>query len=207
LRTFLLISALVVALTGQAYAEPRDHAGFTRVEASGDVQVEVSLGAAHAVDVSGPGSSGVQTHMRGDVLVITDPTQSGLTTEGVLVRVTSPQLVGARAVNGARMSVEGLADADLTLEALAAGKLTVGGRCRTLLAAAHSAGGIDASALTCEDARVRAASGSQIRVTIARWVEVDASSGAQVFSLGTPTYGKVAVSSGGQLHRGLRDGG
>src|SRR5262249_13606172 len=73
MRLSLAAYAFAIACAGTASAEPRNLAGFTRVDASAGNDVTVTVGPNYSVDVSGPGADQVVTRISGQTLVIERP--------------------------------------------------------------------------------------------------------------------------------------
>ena len=202
MRLILVGCVLAVASVGSAMAAPRDHSGFTRVDASAGTDVEVAVGSGFSVDVSGPGADRVVTRVSGETLVV--ERRRGFswgTTPRALVRVTMPRVTGLSASSGADLAATGVNGGDITLDSSSGADLRVSGRCETFVADVSSGADIHAQELRCENGSVDASSGADARVFASGRLNVDASSGGGVVAYGNPSIGNVDLSSGGSLRR------
>lgn len=202
MRLILAGCALVIASAGSAFAEPRDHSGFTRVDASAGTDVEVQVGPGYSVDVSGPGADRVVTRVSGDTLIV--ERRRGLSwgvSPRAQVRVTMPRVEGLSASSGADLNVSGVDSPSIDLDASSGADLRVSGRCGVFRADASSGADIHAQALRCENGSVDVSSGADARVYATGRLDVDASSGADVHAYGNPGIGNIDLSSGGGLRR------
>lgn len=201
----LLVVACAFAITGAgtAFAEPRDHSGFTQVSASAGTDVEVTVGAGFSVDVSGPGADRVVTRVSGETLVV--ERRRGFhwgSPPRALVRVTMPSVEGLSASSGADLIATGVDSGEISLDASSGADLRVSGRCGTFVADVSSGADIHAQDLRCENGSVEASSGADARVFASGRLNVDASSGGGVIAYGNSNIGNIDLSSGGSLRRG-----
>jgi hypothetical protein len=202
MRLILAGCALVVASAGTAFAEPRDHSGFTRVDASAGTDVTVTVGPNFSVDVSGPGANEVVTRVRGGTLVVERPPGfhwgSWRDSE---VRVTMPRVEGLSASSGAELIASGVNGGDVSLDSSSGADLRVSGTCGSFTADVSSGANIRAENLRCENGSIDASSGADARVYASGRLNVDASSGGGVLAYGDPNIGNIDLSSGGSLRR------
>jgi len=70
MRLILAASIMVLAAAGAAHAETRTVSGFTKVEANAGTDVEVTIGGAFRVEVTGRDADRIQTRLSGDTLVV-----------------------------------------------------------------------------------------------------------------------------------------
>lgn len=202
MRLILAGCALAMACTGTAFAEPRNHSGFTRVDASAGTDVEVTVGQGFSVDVSGPGADRVITRVSGQTLVV--ERRRGFSFgpgRSAQVRVTMPRVEGLSASSGSDLVATGVNGGDLTLDSSSGADLRVSGRCASFVADVSSGADIHAQELRCENGSVDASSGADARVFASGRLNVDASSGGGVVAYGNPNIGSVDLSSGGSLRR------
>lgn len=201
MRMILAGCALVIASAGAAYAEPRSHSGFTRVDASAGTDVEVQVGPGFSVDVSGPGADRVVTRVSGDTLIVERRRGLSWSSPRAHVRVTMPRVEGLSASSGADLNVSGVDSPSIDLDASSGADLRVSGRCGSFRADASSGADIHAQDLRCENGSVDVSSGADARVYATGRLDVDASSGADVVAYGNPGIGNIDLSSGGGLRR------
>ncbi len=201
MRMILAGCALAIAAAGSAAAEPRNHSGFTRVNASAGTDVTVTVGPGYSVDVSGPGADRVVTRVSGDTLIVERRRGWSWGTQRADVRVTMPRVAGLAASSGADLNVSGVDSPSIDLDASSGADLRVSGRCGVFRADASSGADIHAQDLRCENGSVDVSSGADARVYATGRLDVDASSGADVHAYGNPGIGNIDLSSGGGFRR------
>lgn len=202
MRLTLAVCAIAIASAGTAFAEPRNHAGFTRVDASDGTDVEVAVGPGFSVDVSGPGAERIVTRVSGQTLVVERRNSwTWWPTPRALVRVSMPRVEGLSASSGADLVVSGVDGGDIRLESSSGADLRVTGTCASFIAEVSSGADIHAQTLRCENGSVAASSGADARVFASGRLNVEASSGGGVIAHGNPGIGNVDLSSGGSLRR------
>ena len=202
MRLILAGCALAMAGAGVAFAEPRDHTGFTSVSASAGTDVTVTVGPSFSVDVSGPGANEVVTRVEGGTLIVGRP--SGFhwgSWRDSDVRVTMPRVQGLSASSGADLIATGVNGGDLNLDSSSGADLRVSGTCASFNADASSGAELRAQDLRCENGSIDVSSGADARVYASGRLNVDASSGGGVVAYGNPGIGDVDLSSGGSLRR------
>ncbi len=202
MRLILAASAIALALTGVAQAETRAISGFTRVAANAGTDVEVTVGGAFRVEVTGRDAGRIQTRLSGDTLVV-EPVR-GWSWRGprqANIRVTMPRLEGLSAASGADLVASGVSGGAIRLESSSGADLRVSGTCLNFSADASSGADIDAQNLRCESGNVDVSSGADVRVNATGRLDVDASSGGGVVVYGNPSIGDIELSSGGSLRR------
>lgn len=201
MRTLLLSVAAVAVLVGAAHAEPRQLSGFTRVSASAGTQVEITVGQAFSVDVSGPDAARIITRVSGDTLIVEPERGNWRGRRNATVRVTMPAVQELDASSGARINATGVNSPNIALEVSSGAHLNVAGACGAFVADASSGADLNASGLRCETGSVDASSGARARVHATGRLNVDASSGGDVIAYGNPGIGDIDLSSGGSLRR------
>ncbi|MBL8536296.1 MAG: DUF2807 domain-containing protein [Hyphomonadaceae bacterium] len=199
----VVVSISTILAVGVAAAEPRPLSGFTRVQASAGVRVDIAIGEAFAVDVAGRDADRIETRVSNGVLVI-EPVRSWGFQWGrrdARVRVSMPRVEGLDVSSGAVISTRGVNADALSLEASSGASLTVAGACASFDADASSGAVIRAAELRCQNGAVDVSSGARADVFASNSVNVDASSGGDVTVHGGAGYGDVDLSSGGSLRR------
>lgn len=197
-----LFLAAFFGCAGVAHAEQRSLSGFDRVSASAGTQVEVAVGPAFSVDVSGRDADRIVTRVSNGALIV-EPVR-GWSWRGrrdALVRVTMPAVTGLEASSGARLNAVGVAGGSVSLEASSGANLDVAGVCSSFNADASSGASIAAAGLRCENGAVDVSSGARAHVFATGRLDVDASSGGDVIASGNPGIGNIDLSSGGSLRR------
>lgn len=201
MRLFLAAATLVLATAGVAQAEVRNLSGFTKVSANAGTDVEVTVGGAFRVEVTGRDAARIITRVQGDTLIV-EPVR-GFSWRGrqANIRVTMPSANGFSASSGADLIATGVNAQNISLDSSSGADLRVSGACRTFTADASSGADLDARNLRCENGAVDVSSGADARVFATGRVDVDASSGAGVLAYGNPGVGNIDLSSGGSFRR------
>lgn len=200
---FIALFAALIASAGLAHAEQRPLSGFDRISASAGTRVEVAVGRAFSVEVTGRDAERIVTRVSNGALIV-EPVREWWPWRGrreALVRVTMPSVSGLDASSGARVTAAGVAGGPIALEASSGANLDVSGTCSTFTVDASSGAEIDASALQCDNGSVDVSSGARAHVFATGVLDVDASSGGDVIASGNPGIGSIDLSSGGSLRR------
>ena len=202
MRLILAASAAVVLATaGVAHAEVRNLVGFTKVDANAGTDVQVTVGGAFRVEVTGRDAARIITRVQGDTLIV-EPVR-GFSWRGrqANIRVTMPRVVGLSASSGADLITTGVNGGAIALDSSSGADLQVSGTCASFTADASSGADIDARQLHCENGSVDVSSGADARVFASGRLDVGASSGGGVVAYGNPGIGNIDLSSGGSLRR------
>jgi hypothetical protein len=200
MKLFFATSALALLAAGAAYAAPRNVTGFTSVEARAGMDVEVTVGAAFSVDVTGRDADRVITRISGDTLIV-EPQRGWRGARNARIRVTMPRVEGLSASSGADLVATGVNGGAIALDSSSGADLRVSGTCASFTADASSGSDLDARQLRCESGSVDVSSGAGARVFASGRLDVDASSGGVVVAYGNPGIGNIDLSSGGSLRR------
>lgn len=203
-KTIAVATVLGLAAAGVAQAEPRAHDGFTRISASAGTRVEVEVGPAFSVDVSGRDAERVVTRVSGDTLIIEPRRTNWLFQRGprdAVIRVAMPRVHGLDASSGATVRTRGVNGGAIELEASSGANLHVAGVCSNFTADASSGAGIRAEELRCETGSVDVSSGASVHIFASNRINVDASSGGDVIAHGNPGIDQIDLSSGGTFRR------
>jgi hypothetical protein len=193
----------VSAVAGVAHAEQRNLSGFTHVAATAGTDVEVRVGQAFSVNVTGRDADRIVTRVSGDRLIV-EPVRGNWFQRGprdARVSVTMPRVAGLSASSGADLVASGLNGGTVELDSSSGADLRVSGTCASFTADASSGSDIHAAELRCENGSVDVSSGADVRVYASGRLNVDASSGGGVVAHGNPGIGEVSLSSGGSLRR------
>jgi hypothetical protein len=202
MRLFFAISAFALLAAGAAYAGPRNVSGFTAVEARAGTNVEVTIGGAFSVDVSGPDAERIITRVSGGTLIV-EP-RSGWSWRGprnARIRVTMRRAEGLAASSGADLVATGVNGGAVNLTSSSGADLRVSGECATFSADASSGADLHATNLRCETGNVSVSSGADARVFASNRLNVEASSGGGVLAYGGASTGNIELSSGGSFRR------
>jgi hypothetical protein len=198
---FVSAAVLVVLTAGAASAETRAISGFDAISTSAGVPVEVSIGSGFQVEVTGRDAARIETRVEGDTLVVRPRGQWHWGRRDAQVRVTMPAVSGLEASSGASIRANQITGPALELGASSGASVRVSGSCGNVAADASSGARIDAEGLRCEAGSAEVSSGASVRVNVAGRLDVDASSGGDVFAAGGAQLGDISLSSGGSLRR------
>lgn len=201
MRLILAASALALATAGVAHAETRNLSGFTKVEANAGTDVQVTVGGAFSVEVTGRDANRIVTRVQGDTLVVEPTRDWSWRGRQANVRVTLPRVNGLSASSGADLVATGVNGGAVDLDSSSGADLRVSGSCASFTAQASSGSDIDARNLRCETGSVDVSSGADAHVFASGRLDVDASSGGGVVAHGNPGIGNINLSSGGSLRR------
>lgn len=196
------LAALAAWGVAPAHAELRDVADFTRVEASGVYQVEVTHGLGFAVDVSGPEANLITTQREGGTLHIRSTSRhwwGGQRAVNAVVQVTMPGVEALTATRGARMTARDVNAGELALDASAGSSIAIQGICEQLHVSASMGAALNAENLTCATAKVDASMGANVDVRARDAVEAEASMGANVRIAGAPARQSTSATMGGNI--------
>lgn len=226
--TVSVLSAALLASPLAAREIVHDLSGFSKIDASNHVKVNVYSGEAFRVvsDVSGTARARhLHVEQDGDTLKIWRTGDSSMILMGMAdryeVTVSMPALTSitassgvnvevtgtfpgissfdAKASSGADVDVNGLEVESVMLRSSSGSDLDVRGTCTTLVAEASSGSSIDAENLKCKDAKAEASSGSEIDLYITGTLRARASSGGDIDVEGAPVDADVSISSGGDV--------
>ncbi|MGR3291908.1 MAG: head GIN domain-containing protein [Paracoccaceae bacterium] len=222
------VTTLAVTLPVQAEKRNYDLTGFSRVEVSAGLSVEVEIGPDFEVSAEAGSTrtlNRLDIRVRGDKLVVTRDTSWTVfsifaTRRDATIRVTLPELAAIEARSGSDVNVYGDygdslhakvssgAELDLTnvsgvslrFDASSGSDLRAEGSCGELDISSSSGASIRVEALICDDVEAHGSSGSDIRAHATNTVTASASSGGGVRISGSPDEISLNESSGGNVH-------
>lgn len=202
MRFTILTLAVSLALVGAASGETRALSGFTGVNASDRIPVEITIGDGYRVEVTGADAARVRTEVDDGALRIRQrnrPWFGGPPRIDARVVVTMPSLDSIAASKGAEVNATGIDSGSLDLSASMGGAIDAAGRCRALTVAASMGGAVDADAVQCERADISASMGGSADVYASAAISAAASMGGAVTVEGNPTSRDVSTSMGGSV--------
>jgi hypothetical protein len=202
MQKLVLIACASLALVSAASAETRNLSGFEGVSAAGRFDVNVTVGDAYSVTITGPDAERLKTEIEDGVLKIETRNRPWFGDEPHVnadVLITTPRLNSLVAARGAEVEATNV-DAD-TFELVAAmgGQVRAAGTCRRLDASAAMGGSLDATDLHCANADVSAAMGGEARVFASQSLDASASMGGSVRVAGQPAHTDISTSMGGDV--------
>lgn len=216
-------------LPAGAWAATRtyDTAAFERVAVAAGIEVDITVGQTRSVSAETKAADfeDLSITVEDNELRIGRPRSGWFTSwfssrADFKVRVTTPMLRSLSVSSGADVSAQGNLAGDLTVRASSGGEVEVSqvkgghvkassssgsqvelaGTCLAIEATSSSGSQLDAAELICENATVRASSGSEVSVNAAKSASGKASSGADVTVRGRPPSIQVETSSGADLN-------
>lgn len=201
----LVVMAMLVAGcsvtrgSGIAISDERTVDDFDSIEVSGSVEVEVAVGPAAAVVVEGDDNivEIIRTRVRDRRLVIdTEPGRSYLTSEPLIVRATTPSLVGIEVSGSADVMAAGVEAPTLTLEVSGSGSIRPVGAAGTLEIDVSGSGSVDGASLDVTDAEVEVSGSGSVIVSVSGALRANVSGSGTVEYLGDPTVDSDVSGSG-----------
>lgn len=176
-----------VSGSGVSKTEARNLSGFEEIEASGAVNVEVSVQKDFSVTVEADDNllQYIKTEMSGDTLKIYSESSISPKTK-INVKVSMPE-INAVDVSGASTAVVSNVKSDsIKLEASGASKIKIDGEANSLDADASGASGINAEGLKVETADIEASGASNTTVWANGELKADASGASSIYYTGEP---------------------
>lgn len=173
--------------SGTAKTEKRNVSGFNKIDASGAVNVDVTIGSGFAVEVTADDNllANVKTEASGDTLKIF--TEDSISTKTKInVRVSMPEIENFEVSGASSGSIANVKADDLELKASGASKIKIEGRAKDLNADLSGASSLDAFDLKTENAKVEASGASKANVSATGDLDVDASGASQINYQGEP---------------------
>jgi hypothetical protein len=223
MKRFVAVALLAGGLAGAAHAETRGLTGFTEINASDRLRVEVATGETYGVEVTGADAERVRTRLDGRTLRISDARRPWFGSRRRLdatVRVTAPRVEGVAASRGAELSatlsgecgdfsaaaamggavrVSGVACRSVDAAAAMGGELRLAGTCDALDVSAAMGGQVRAADLQCRTVDASAAMGGDIRVYASESYDASAAMGADIDVAGEARRGETSAAMGGSI--------
>lgn len=198
-------ASLLAISAAQAETKTFDFSGFTGIEASVGVDVEVSVGGDYAVRAEGNAKEleRLRIERRGETLKIDRNRKGGWfqvnRRSDFTVFVTMPSLEEVEVSSGADVTATSI-DADRFRVSVSSGAdASLSGTCNTIEADGSSGADLDAEDLRCANAVADVSSGADLSIYASESVEADASSGGSIRVYGGPQSTDVSKSSGGSI--------
>ena len=169
----LLLAAIIPSIPQSAAAQsaPIEHrslTAFDRVEVSGNLRVEITVGGAPTVDLIGPRSatSQVQTIVAGDKLEIRPRPNARLAANEVLVRVRVPVLRALETLGSSQVVARNIRNDAFDLTVSGSGDVTLEGRADMLRLESHGSASVHAGSLVVREAQVDAAGSGHFQLHV-----------------------------------------
>lgn len=173
--------------SGTSKTETRSVKGFTKVDAGGAVNVEISMQKDFSVEVQADDNllANIKTEVSGDTLKIYSEDRISPKTR-INVKISMPSLEGLDISGASSANVANVSADSLELRASGASKIKIDGTANELNADASGASTIDAEGLKAEDADVEASGASKTVVSATNELKADASGASTISYTGEP---------------------
>jgi hypothetical protein len=200
LSLFALMLALGAAHADPQASEPRSVPAFHAVELAGTLEVEISVGKAQTVQVSGEADllNKVSTAVKDGVLVVDTP-HDLRRRHHLHVAVTMPELSAVSLSGTGDMKISGVASERFAISLSGTGQLTVKGSTSSLRVDVGGTGEIAARDLTAKTARVDVSGTGSATVHVTDSLEADVTGTGSIDVHGKPARVKKSVTGVGSI--------
>lgn len=209
MKTTIALSALAAVaavgiLTASAETKSYNLSGFTEIQASAGVDVELRQGP-FSVSVSEPNGKfdNLVLEVRGSRLIIGRKSTSwgwlGFSRSDYTVTVSAPSIREISVSSGSDLEAAGLNLQALKVKVSSGADVELSGTCTSLDVEISSGADFDGENLRCETATVSASSGADVDAFATRSAQGRASSGADITFHGKPATFDKDTSSGGSV--------
>jgi len=173
--------------SGTSKSETRNGSGFTKVDAGGAVNVEITTQKDFSVTVEADDNllANIKTEVSGDTLKIYSEDRISPKTR-INVKISMPAIEGLDLSGASSGNVAGVNANSLELKASGASKIKIDGAAKQLNADASGASTIDAESLKAENADVEASGASKAVVSATSDLKVNASGASKITYVGEP---------------------
>ena len=200
--TMSIVAAALVALPAMADEQSFDLDGFTSVDSSAGVSVDITVGSGYSIRAEGSEKAldRLRIEVKGDTLYVGRKRKVNWGKTGsVDVTVTMPALESLDSSSGSSIDASGVEASDFSADASSGSRISVSGSCTDLNADVFSGARIDAKDLECKKVIADGSSGGSISASADTRLIADASSGASIRVYGSPTDVDIDKSSGGSV--------
>jgi Putative auto-transporter adhesin, head GIN domain len=186
--SFNIIKFGSVQGSGTMKTEKRELSGFSKIYASGAVNVEISFQKDFSVEVEADDNllENIKTVVDGDTLKIYNKGRMS-TRNPINVRITMPAIEGLDVSGASKANVSNVSAESLEIQASGASKIKMTGEVKILNVDVSGASKIDAENLKVENADVDASGASSVFVSVSGQLKADASGASRISYTGNPT--------------------
>ena len=173
--------------SGTSKTEKRNVSGFEKIDASGAINVEVSMQKDFNVEVQADDNllANIKTEVSGGTLKIYSEDRISPKTR-INVKISMPKIEGLEVSGASSGNVSNVKADSLELKASGASKIKIDGTAKELEGDASGASTIDAESLNVEDADIDASGASNATVSASNDLKVDASGASKISYTGEP---------------------
>lgn len=173
--------------SGKIITQQRDLKGFTAVDVGGVFQVEITAQRDFSFEIETDENllPLITTEVRNGVLSI-EAEKKLSPTDQIKVRISAPDIDKLDVSGAAHLTLNGVKNSGLSVEASGASKLKIAGETTKLTVDVSGASKLDAEELKASNAALEASGASKIDVNVSEDLSVDASGASKIFYTGTP---------------------
>lgn len=173
--------------SGNLSSEKRDISGFTEVDASGAITLEIVAQKDFSVEVEADDNllQFIKTEVSGDTLKVFSKNKLSPKTK-IIVKVSMPELHSLDVSGASVANVSNVKIDSLEINASGASKIKIDGETVSLESDASGASKIDAEGLKVENADINASGASTTTVFVSNELKVDASGASKIYYTGEP---------------------
>jgi hypothetical protein len=201
LSLFALLLALGAANADPQASEPRSVPAFQSIELAGTLEVDVTVGKAQTVQVSGEADllAKVTTVVKDGVLVV-DTERNMKRRHHLHVSVTVPALASVALSGTGEMKIAGIANQSFAMSLPGTGELSVTGSTSSLRVVVDGTGQISAKDLAARSAKVEVNGTGSATLRVTESLEANVTGTGSIDVHGKPARVKKSVSGVGSIH-------
>jgi hypothetical protein len=201
LSLFALLLALGGANADPQASEPRSVPAFHAVELAGTLEVDVTVGKAQTVQVSGEADllAKVTTVVKDGVLVV-DTERNMRRRHRLRVSVTVPDLSSVALSGTGEMKIAGISNQSFAMSLPGTGQLSINGSTSSLRVVVDGTGQINAKDLAAKSAKVEVNGTGSAVLRVSDSLEANVTGTGSIDVHGKPARVKKSVSGVGSIH-------
>jgi hypothetical protein len=201
LSLFALLLAIGAANADPQASEPRSVPAFHAIELAGTMEVDVTIGKAQSVQVSGEADllAKVTTVVKDGVLIV-DTERNMRRRHRLRVTVTVPDLSSVALSGTGEMKIAGLANQSFAMSLPGTGQLSVTGSTSSLRVVVDGTGQISAKDLAAKSAKVEVNGTGSAVLRVTDSLEANVTGTGSIDVHGKPARVKKSVSGVGAIH-------
>jgi hypothetical protein len=186
--------------SGKIVTEKRSLSGFKGVDVGGIFQVEITAGNEFALEIETDDNllPLIKTEVNDGVLEI--ESEGRISPSGkILVRISAPDITELDVSGAANVTLNGVKNSNLAVEASGASKLRIAGVTTKLTVETSGASKVDADDLKTGNATVDGSGASHVELNVSGELNADLSGASHVTYSGTPTAVHKKTSGAGSV--------
>jgi Putative auto-transporter adhesin, head GIN domain len=174
--------------SGVLKAEKREVSGFSKIDGSGAINVEIVIQNDFSVEVEADDNllQNIKTEVSGDTLKIYS--EGRLSRKNpVNVKIGMPSIEGLEINGASKANALNIKSDELFLKANGASKITIGGEVKNLESRINGASTVDAENLKSENVQIKVNGASKATVFATNRLEANANGASRITYIGEPT--------------------